>query len=219
MSLIASALQFLYPPYCRSCQKLVPAHDVLCSTCINTLKPVVSLHLPIAKTQTLRIFSVGAYSGALHDLVVKKFSQDTLASKQLGQLIVRFTPVSTMLYDYAVPIPLHWTRYAQRGFNQACEIGAVVAHNLDIPLLPLLRRKKRTLFQSQLGQKQRQQNVADAFAPAWWYSKNIEKYVRGKNILLVDDLCTTGSTLVSAAKVLYKAQPASITAVVAARAI
>jgi ComF family protein len=129
------------------------------------------------------------------------------------------TPLKTESFDVVVPIPLHWTRYAWRGFNQACEMGAAVAKARGVPLARFLARTRRTTFQSRLKADERRKNVSQVFGVNPWYRVMGDEVIRGKHVLLVDDLCTTGATLSQAAKIIAKHKPASITALVACRAV
>lgn len=97
--------------------------------------------------------------------------------------------------DLIVPVPLHRRRFAERGFNQAEKIGEIVSKYLGVPLQNVLKRKRATRQQAKLGRSERVDNMQDAFV----LKNNI---VVGKNILLIDDVLTTGSTLFECAKVL-----------------
>lgn len=142
-----------------------------------------------------------------------------LASRHLARLILALTPLRTTPVDFFVPVPLHWTRYSSRGFNQAHEMAKFLGKELNIPVLRLIRRSRRTAFQWTLSHKERGQNVSGAFDFSWWYCIAGTGVLQDKHIVLVDDLCTTGSTLVQIAKIIAKANPASVTAVVGCRAI
>lgn len=173
----------------------------------------------INRNLTLKVFAASAYQDPIRPLVTKKFSGDMLASRQLARMILAMTPLQKDPVDFLVPIPLHWTRYSSRGFNQAYEMAKFLSKQLNVPVLNLIRRSKRTTFQWKLAPNERQLNVRGAFDFSWWYRLTGTDFLRDKHIVLVDDLCTTGSTLVHIAKVIAKAHPASITAVVGCRAI
>ena len=118
-------------------------------------------------------------------------------------------PKNTIL----VPIPLHPARERQRGFNQSFLLAEKLAKNFNLNLTNSLSREKNTKPQAEIEDfKKRQENVIDCFSV-----KNIDE-IKGKNILLVDDVSTSGSTLNEAAKVLKKAGAKKIIGLVAARA-
>src|SRR5580692_5113602 len=109
-------LQLFYPAHCASCLLLVPQELILCTACAALLKPVVSLFLPLTKRYSLNVFAAYAYDGPARKLLMKKFSYNQLASRQLANLMLQTLPTQSMQADYLIPIPLHWTRYARRGF-------------------------------------------------------------------------------------------------------
>lgn len=215
----ALILQFFYPSRCRSCSVLVPPTEFLCLSCLSLVKPVVSLYMPVTKKQVLKVYAAGAYQDPLRSLVLKKLGSDILASKQLGAFMVNMIPFNVIPCDVLVPVPLHWTRYAGRGYNQATEMARVIGKSVNAPVIPLLARHKRTVFQSRLTSDERQENVADAFTVSWRYQWFNKQSLQGKHIVIVDDLYTTGATVKSVARALLPFQPQSITAVVACRAI
>jgi len=100
--------------------------------------------------------------------------------------------------DLVVPVPLHRRRFAERGFNQAEEIGNIVAKILNVPLENMLVRSRSTKQQAKLGKQDRLKNVGAAFA----LKQGID--VGAKNILLIDDVFTTGSTLNECGQVLHQ---------------
>lgn len=115
--------------------------------------------------------------------------------------------------DCLVPVPLHWRREHQRGFNQAREI----ARHLGPPVIGALVRRRATRPQVELAADLRKTNVADAFAArrAWFGGPDLQ----GKKVLLVDDVSTTGATLEACAAVLRDAGAADVRALTAARVV
>lgn len=98
-----------------------------------------------------------------------------------------------------VPIPLSKERYLERGFNQALTIVSIISVGFKIHVdNSILTRIKGTKAQHGINREERFKNISGSF------SAEPEK-VRGKKILLVDDICTTGSTFMEASKVLYEA--------------
>jgi ComF family protein len=217
--MLKNILQFIYPQTCRQCGDLIKHPDVFCSTCISSIKPIVNRFLPVTKNHVLKVFAVSAYQNPLKSMILKKFYKDKLASKQLGQLIMQLTTIKNENFDLIVPIPLHWTRYAKRGFNQAHVIAKEIGKETQKPVYKLLRRHKKTKFQSSLTSPERHENIAEAFSIHWLYSKKCHDLIEGKTILIVDDLCTTGTTLKVAAKMFTKYKPKSIIAAVACRTL
>jgi len=105
-------------------------------------------------------------------------------------------------FDYLVPVPLHFYRENWRGFNQAEEIALVVGKKMKVEVLNALTRKRKTKQQSLiLDRKEREKNVKKAFT----IRKEIGKRLKGKKILLVDDVFTSGADMRECTRVLKKA--------------
>ncbi len=207
-------LDLLSPPSCAYCKKLLLERSIFCTTCDKKIQPLVSTKLSITKKHAANVFAVSAYKEPLRSLILAKGWSDVTASKQLGQLIWQRTYIQNVPFDCIVPIPLHWTRYAKRGFNQAEEMANVLAKHSGKPVEHALKRSKRTKFQSEFSFEDRAQNVKGVL------ELNVEREkLKGKHILLVDDLMTSGATLRAAAKELLKCKPAKITVAVVCRVV
>lgn len=98
-----------------------------------------------------------------------------------------------------VPVPLAKKRLRKRGFNQSELLARVVSQNLGLPLLPLLNKVKETPAQTVLFREQRQSNLTDVFGVSQ------SKIPVGQNIILIDDVLTTGSTVSECSRVLLSA--------------
>ena len=113
--------------------------------------------------------------------------------------------------DLVSYIPLHWWRIWRRGYNQAAVLASLIAKQLHIPVATTLRRRKYTSQQAKLDRVQRAQNVKNAFRP------HRPALFQERNILLVDDVFTTGATLTAAAKTILSAGAASVSVLTIAR--
>jgi ComF family protein len=111
--------------------------------------------------------------------------------------------------DVVTPVPLAWTRLVVRGYNQAEAIARPLARALTRPCRPLLRRRPRPR-QALLSRDERRRNLRGAFAAR-------ARLPAGTRVLLVDDVMTTGATLLAAAAALRHAGAASVHAAVVAR--
>ncbi len=201
------------PPFCAYCKDFLDKREIFCIDCYEKIDPIVSVAVPITPSKSMAVLAISDYEEPLKSLILAKSWNDIIASNQLGQLAWRMTYFKHMPCDYLVPVPLHWMRYAKRGYNQAEEIAKILASNRNVPVANILKRVKNTPFQSSLAHDKRMGNVKEAFQ-----LKNIDpKLYENKHIVLIDDLMTTGSTLVYCAKALLPLKPASITAVVIAR--
>ncbi|GHT90094.1 hypothetical protein FACS1894113_5610 [Alphaproteobacteria bacterium] len=100
--------------------------------------------------------------------------------------------------DFIIPVPSFWTRTLRRGFNPADIIAIELSKNLNIPLdLKALKRIRKTEYQKNKTKVEREKNIENAFL--------CEGNIRGKKILLIDDVMTTGTTLNECAKALKMA--------------
>lgn len=205
---------FLSPPACVQCGLFLSQRNLLCAVCVKQIKPIVSTQLRLTKTKQLTVLAATGYHDPLKSLILGKGYGNKLAAQQLGEFIWQFSYVQHLQFDIIVPVPLHWTRYAYRGFNQAHEIAQVLARKSGKPCVALIKRTRRTVQQSTLSSDAREKNVKSVFQIT-----KTPQSMRGKRILLVDDLITTGATLRSAAKVLYQLKPTAVQAVVACRVV
>ena len=111
--------------------------------------------------------------------------------------------------DAITPIPLHWWRRFQRGYNQAGDVAWYLSKELGIPFMKLLRRVKYTKAQVTLDAQKRMANLKSAFVGS--------EDAKGKRVLIVDDVFTTGATLTAAAKALLKQKARGVAVITIAR--
>lgn len=214
-TIVSHIFNIISPPTCVACYASVPERIPLCDACQENLKPIVSCQMHITARYSMKVFAVAEYEGTLRSLIIAKQAGHRLASKQLGHLMAMRCLCDWKQSDFLIPIPLHWMRYASRGFNQSEEIAHVLSQEHNIPVSYGVKRIKATKYQASLEYEGRQKNVANVFeiTPA---ERNL---YRDKHIIIVDDVMTTGATLQALARVLVSCKPASITAVVAARVL
>jgi ComF family protein len=116
--------------------------------------------------------------------------------------------------DAVMAVPLHFWRKHRRGYNQSELLADAFCRETGLlHLKSVLRRKKLTRSQTELGRGERFENVAGAFT-----IRHPER-IRGKSVLLVDDICTTGATLEACARVLREAGARQVNALTVARQI
>lgn len=118
--------------------------------------------------------------------------------------------------DLIIPVPLHYGRLLKRRYNQAAILAQYLSKSLDIPWAhDALKRHKATPTQGHKNFRQRQENVKNAFS----VSEAARPRLEGRNILLVDDVYTTGATVNSCAKILKDAGAAHVNVLTLARVI
>jgi len=151
------------------------------------------------------VIAAFAYTPPL-DLLVKQFKYG--GGWQLAKIMARLMPPPPAA-DLVLPVPLHWQRERERGFNQARELAKRVRlHHRD----DILQRIGETAPQASLPDRTaRRKNVKGVF--------QVDGDVRGLSVLLVDDVMTSGATINEAAKVLKTAGASTVSALVFARAV
>jgi ComF family protein len=123
-------------------------------------------------------------------------------------------PLQGQAYDLIVPVPLHAERLRWRGFNQSLILSRAVGQARQIEVDPfLLERIRPTVPQTQLSESERRANVHGAFAVV------APERLKGKRILLVDDVYTSGATVEECAKVLCRGGAAVVDVFTLARAV
>ena len=208
------ASNLVSPPFCEGCKSFLKERLILCKNCFDKISPIVSFNLLVTPKYSVKVFAISDYQEPLKSLILAKMWSNRLASQQLGELIWQMTNLKNHEFDYLIPIPLHWTRFLRRGFNQTEVVATILSSKSSKPVANILKRNKYTKFQSSLDVYKRNENVKNAFKIE--LKKNIYE---GRNLLLVDDLLTSGATIINAAKELIKLKPATISVVVACRVI
>jgi ComF family protein len=155
--------------------------------------------------------AVGAYEGALRAVIhALKYQGRRSLARPLGRLM-RDRGADVLDGAYAVvPVPLHRSRRRQRGFNQAADL----AKHVGLPALVALRRVRPTAAQAGVPAARRHGNVRDAFA-----ATAACREARGKVVVLIDDVSTTGATLDACARALKRAGVSEARALTAARVV
>lgn len=233
--IIAESLSTVFfPASCRLCESplLHLSRLPVCKACINSIQPFdfIRCHIcgeavnvpehseeqPLcgmcrrAAPQYTRAFAYGSYDGGLRGLIhLLKYQQIRPAAELLGGLLasalqaLEQVELTTVL---VVPVPLFRAKARQRGFNQAELLSRTALKHLNkessfgIELHSRnLRRIRSTVSQTGLTSHQRRKNVRGAF------SLSRPEAIRGRNILLIDDVYTTGTTLNECARVLRSA--------------
>ncbi len=199
-------LTIIQPPLCSCCGRLLPdsAAGHLCGACLRQ-RPFFS------KARALFIYD--RFSAPLiHDF---KYRGRTTGQRTFSALLRR-SPIRQELNipELIIPVPLHHKRLRQRGFNQALTLArSFFPQDKQITRSDLLVRRRWTTPQASLNGRERRKNLRNAFTAA------DSAPLKDKNILLIDDVFTTGSTLNECAAVLLNNGARDIQALTLARVL
>lgn len=224
---------------CDDCdRKLLRIGDHSCRRCGSAVGRYAATERGCAACRGLpfqfeRAVAPFRYEGVVRDLILHfKFGRQPSLAYVLGPLLCDYLAEGglSLDVDLIVPVPLHWRRRMQRGFNQARLLALEVSTRFRLPLASrALRRVRATPTQTVLTRLNRQANVRNAFAPrATAAGRGIPRQaiarargavdLLGRRILLVDDVMTTGSTVNECARVLRRAGANRVLVAVLARA-
>lgn len=228
-------LDLIYPPRCLLCGQVPQGRERFCAACESGLFHDPHLCCPRCSARVgpfgitdgtcaacraeavpyVAAVRLGPYDGPLRDAVLRiKSNRNEWLAELLGERLatIHADRLRTMNLDAVVPVPLHWRRRLQRGYNQSAAIARGVASRLGLARRSWwLWQKRATKPQKSLTcPTQRKENVKGAFVAPW--------RLHGRRILLVDDVMTTGATSAEAARALRRAG-ATVSVAVLARAV
>lgn len=195
-------IEFIYPNVCGFCNKI--CKEEICSKCrIKIKKHQINIVIKLQNKYFDELISIFKYEGIIREKILQyKFNDKAYIKNTFAKIILKNKKVCGLLkkYDIIIPVPIHKSRKAQRGYNQTQLIASKLAEYINIELCNnVLVKNKNTIAQSKLNKQKRIENIKGAFDIL-----NLEK-VQGKNVLLFDDIYTTGSTANECSRVLKKA--------------
>jgi ComF family protein len=227
-------LSFLLPERCIHCERptefsrsgIVDTHKLthyLCEICFRIIQrrdgpdestvrdqfQITASALPIEHCMAAYSFMMESpIQSIIHAF---KYSGMTRLAECCGRSIVTMLPGKT---DFIIPVPLHRTRFAERGYNQAESLADGLAKDTKTAVLCAVKRTRPTPSQTNLSIPERIENVRGAFALT-----RLAYAAKGKQVLIVDDVMTTGSTLASVVETIMEAKPATISILTLAMAV
>lgn len=229
--------QLLFPPVCAGCRRQVSQPGSLCARCWPKLRFLEKPWCAIMGTPFTHEMGEGflsaeaianpppfdraraavAYSGVARDMVRGlKYGDCTNLAPWMARWMVRAGTELLDSADLIVPVPLHWWRFLGRRFNQSAELARAIAQLSGKPFAPqAVRRVKKTRQQVGLTSTQRQDNVRAAFR----VPDDQAVLVRGRRMLVVDDVYTTGATVSALAKTLKRAGATGVDVLTFARVL
>ncbi|WP_283641118.1 ComF family protein [Mesonia mobilis] len=202
-----------FPQKCLACSENLVEQEILCSHCLhelplanthldneNTLKKVFEPQIPLDNvTSLLYFYKKGITQALFHNL---KYRNHPEISTYLGEWISPYLAKGNFMehIDAVIPVPIHKSRKKERGYNQVEGFAKVIAQHFNKTYIDdVLVKKEASKTQVFKGRLARQEIKSNYFS-----LQNEEKII-GKHILLVDDIITTGATLVSCGSMLLKA--------------
>jgi ComF family protein len=231
-----AALNTLYPPTCLACRAATAAHGALCPRCWNAMRfierpfcerlgtpfeqdlgagllsPQAMADPPVfARARAVARFEDGPVRTLAHRL---KYSDRAELARPIACWMTRAGADILAEADLLTPVPLHPLRLWRRRFNQAASLTREISRQTGKPCdLAALLRVKATASQVGLSRAQRAENVQGAFRAADGAP------VRGRNIVLVDDILTSGATANAASRALLRAGAKRVDVLVFARVV
>ena len=213
--LLQGPLLFIYPPTCAGCAQILESEEPapFCPDCFKALDLILEPYCPLCGIPYLaeapsrhlcgdclggvhhfdRARATGLYQGLFREVIHRyKYRGQLFLVRPLAKMLAAPAKELSRLHkiDIIVPVPLHPKRLRQRGFNQASLLARRLGSALKISVdYASLRRSRWTEPQTGLTRRQRAANVRGAFG------LKTPENVRGKGILLLDDVLTTGETV------------------------
>ncbi len=231
------ALDALLPPQCLACGEPVAHNGALCAPCWDGITFLAPPHCALCgypfefdqgpgalcaaciarRPRYARARAVLRYDEGCRRLLLSfKHGDRTEGAPAYGAWLARAGAELLPEADLIVPVPLHWTRLFSRRYNQAALLAQALARASGLPVVPdLLWRRRATPSQGHLSRASRQRNVAGAFAVRPDRSAGL----RGRRVILVDDVMTTGATAAACSATLLQAGAADVDVLVLARAL
>jgi ComF family protein len=194
---------------CPNCKKSLYAHPEICPFCHKNSPDFQTCFSCKAKEDSLEGIIIGfSYQNLLKKLILKvKFGHKkdivTFLAERLALLVQTHGKLAPLVQEHQLFlsfVPSHWRRkYLEKGYNQSELLAKALANQLGLHMLSLAKKCKYTVSQLKLSRAQRATNLKEAFIP-----QKLEQLPYGATVLFVDDVTTTGSTLLQIAKVIKK---------------
>ncbi len=189
---------------CLTCHESLPVNDCCCRRCGVNLEMKHDTSYLCGKCQKQppsfdETHAPFLYQSSIRHMIYNlKFNARFENARLLGSLLADKLYESAERPDCIVPVPLHPSRYCERGFNQSIEIARTVSRKLEVPLdLTSCRRNRNTAHQTNLPAKQRKKNMKNAFS--------VREPFSAGHVAILDDVMTTGTTVNELAKTMVGA--------------
>ena len=208
-------LSIFFPYRCHVCQNSCRFGVVLCDECVEKLKKAV--HKPELVQDTIgnfNIFTMSSYDDFTSDIVkIIKYRPSKRLAETLGKICAEQADLKSFLKadDVIIPVPMHEKRLEERGFNQALVLAEIYAERVGCYFSPVLIRSRYTKPQASCDESERNTNLDNAFA---LNPDLIKSAFKGKRLVVIDDVATTGTTLLKSVEPLKDLDAKEIIALV-----
>lgn len=202
MNYLEKILEYIFLPSCGICSKL--GEGYLCKNCGKEIRRYIINLEKSDKNENIRIkkFFVLKYDGIVRKNIIKyKFNDKPYLYKMFSKIILEDKKACEFIksYDIIIPVPVHKARKSKRGYNQSELIAKEISKELKIKTYSdVLIKINNNKVQSTLNKNERKENVKNA------YKIINEQKINNKNIIIFDDIYTTGSTINECIKTLKK---------------
>ena len=239
MKVFKKFLKIFFPNHCLSCEKIINEEQDFCSNCWTKLQLITDPKCPICsypfdveikgmqplcgkclqkKPPYDKAITIFRYNPIIKKIISDfKYRDQTFLAKKLTRILLKIAKDEIGDADLVIAVPLHPIRLRKRKFNQAALLGKFLSKNIpQSKFYPdFLLKVKQTKSQAELGMKEREKNLKRVFL----VNKKYRDLVTNKNVLLVDDVITTGATLESCAKELRRRGAKKITVLTIAKTV
>lgn len=199
-------LNIIFPPVCGICGKI--DKNFLCKKCQKKLEKQSYFKVDTYEINFKEHMFIFKYDGDIRDLILKyKFKEQSYLYKTFANFMLKNEIFFDFIkkYDIIIPIPISQKRYNQRGYNQSLLIAKELAKKTNLKLEnEIIFKQKNIIEQSKLDKKQREENIKNV------YKIRKTTKIEGKNILIFDDIFTTGNTVIECAQTLETLNPQKI---------
>ena len=196
MNFFDHALEIIFPPKCGICGKI--GEGYICNNCYNMF--VIN---KIYKNYNRERFHMLKYEGIIRNKLIEyKFNDKPHLYRMFYEILIKDKNACDFLkgYDIIIPVPIHKKRKSLRGYNQSELIAKKLSDRFKMPMyIDVLKKQINTIPQSSLGKKARKSNAQNVYKV-----DNMQK-IKNKNVVILDDIYTTGATANECIKVLKDA--------------
>lgn len=207
MDLLNKTLEYIFPPICGICDEV--GEGYICEKCYQNISQYL-----YEKIENNNFYLFHYIEMIRNKIISYKFNDKSYLSHMFCEIFVKSKIACEFIrnYDIIIPVPMYKRKKGKRGYNQSELIARRLAKYFQMPIATnILVKQINTQMQSSLGKEERIKNVQNVYKV-----RDMEK-IENKNILLVDDIYTTGATVNECKKVLQLAGSKNIGTIIIAK--